>query len=192
MKKKARVGFDFDKIFVNYPQFVPDSVIDRLYKKKGDKLAYRIPGSFEQWIRTLSHYHYFRTPIQQNISILRQIHNKKNVDVFLISSRFGFLKSKTENWLAKYNMHKYFNGIYFNFDNQQPHMFKNTIIQQLDITHFADDDMYTIDFLSRKNPTIQFYWLSKKKKIPLSLASNVTQITKLDDILPTIYNSNHI
>ena len=98
-----RIGFDLDKIFVDYPPIIPDKIVDRLYKKKTDgKLLYRIPSKPEQIIRRLSHLSFLRPPITENISYLKRI-PKKEHKLYLISSRYDFLKQPTEKLMKKHN-----------------------------------------------------------------------------------------
>src|SRR5690554_3979395 len=106
-----RIGFDFDKIFVSYPPFVPDFLIDYLYKKRNGKLKYRYPGYFEKHLRILSHTFIFRPPLKNNIDALKKISSDKKNSIYLISSRFSFLQKKTENWLKRTSIAKYFKGI---------------------------------------------------------------------------------
>src|SRR3989344_7477005 len=101
MNKKLGIGIDFDRIFVNYPPFVPGPIIERFYKKRNHKLSYRIPGKAEQKLRILLHTPLLRQPIKNNIDELEKIHNEEDCDTYLISSRFSFLKGKTNLWNKK-------------------------------------------------------------------------------------------
>src|SRR3989338_5991982 len=67
--------------------------------------------------------------LYKNLSSFRSIVKKNNLHTFLISGRFGFLRKKTEEWLERYKLKPFFKEIYFNFDNEQPHVFKNEIIR---------------------------------------------------------------
>jgi len=157
------IGFDLDKIFIDYPPFIPDSLIDSLYRKTSSStLSYRIPSLPEQIIRKVSHHSIFRPPIKNNISFMRGIFAKKKNKYFLISSRFGFLKRETYIILKKYQLDKLFHGIHFNFNNEQPHLFKNKTIQQLHIDYYIDDDLPLLKFLAKKNPNKKFFWLNKQ------------------------------
>ena len=113
------IGFDFDKVFVNYPPGIPNKLIDYLYKghlalmkgkTKNVTLSYRYPGTIEQKIRMLSHAKILRPAIIENINALKKISQLKNCKTYLVSSRYGFLKSKTEEWLEKEKIEKYFSG----------------------------------------------------------------------------------
>lgn len=175
------IGFDFDKIFINYPLFVPDKLVDFLYKEKSyGILKYRIPSKPEQILRLLTHFSIFRPPIIENIAFVKAP-KKNNTKYYLISSRFGFLKKKTEHLIQKYNLKYSFNGMFFNFENMQPHFFKNENIRRLKIDRYIDDDLPLLLYLSKKNPSIKFYWLNSSKEELLS--KNLFAIIKISDIL---------
>lgn len=181
--KKLKIGFDFDKVFVDYPPFIPTVIIDRLYKKQNTTLSYRFPHLFEQKIRILSHHRLFRPPIKHNIESLKKMSNDKNFELYLISGRFGFLKTQTQRWIEFYEFDKFFKNLYFNFDNRQPHEFKNAMIQKLKIDKYIDDDLDTLRFLSEQNPKIEFYWLIKKSFfLSQSLPHNVIPVNNIEEL----------
>ena len=131
------IGFDLDKIFIDYPPFIPSGVIDKLYKKKANGvLLYRIPSKPEQMVRRLSHLPLLRPPIKDNIRFLKSISKEKN-KLYLISSRFDFLRGITEKLMEKQGFDKVFDGMYFNFDNQQPHIFKKRCFKKTQIRHIC-------------------------------------------------------
>jgi len=176
-------GFDLDKVFINYPPFVPDRLINSLYvKKERDKLIYRIPSKPEQILRKITHLSYFRPPIIENIRFTNNLtRERKNGNRYLISGRFGFLKNETHNIIKKYNFEKIFTSMFFNFDNEQPHVFKNRIIDRLELDRYVDDDLHLLKFLSQKNPKIVFFWLNKKHK--KKLKNNIFAIKNLFEII---------
>src|SRR3989344_4733179 len=139
--KIQKIAFDFDKVFVDYPPFVPSSIIDLLYKKRNRKLSYRIPGKLEQQIRILSHHSLLRAPMKNNIQALSEIVKDKNIETYIISSRFSFLKKRTNDWNKKNNISKYFSKLFFNYRDEQPHLFKEKILKHENIDKFIDDDL---------------------------------------------------
>lgn len=175
------IGFDLDKIFINIPPFIPERIIEFLYKEKANEsLRYRIPSKAEQIIRIFSHYPLFRPPIKKNMSYIQELSKKNTNKYFLISSRFGFLKGRTL-WIIKhYNLDKIFNAMYFNYGNSQPHKFKNEIINKLKLHIFVDDDLQLLEYLSNKNPKIKFFWLNPKESKPFK--KNLTAIKNLSEI----------
>jgi hypothetical protein len=180
--REIRIGFDFDNVFVNNPPFIPDFVIDWIYKKKSKTLKYRMPGELEQKIRILSHFPIFRHPIKYNIDALKELH-KSNYSLYLLSGRLGFLDKRTEHWLKKYPITKYFQEIYFNLKNDQAHYFKDYYIKSLRITHFIDDDLDLLLYLAKENPNVSFFWINTsrflKRYIPFD---NIKEIKKISDI----------
>lgn len=185
------VGFDFDKVFIDYPPFIPYFFIDYLYKGssvfrknriKNTVLHYRFPGTLEQKIRILSHYPIFRHPIKKNISALQKLSNHKECKVYLVSSRFGFLKKRTDNILNKYKLDKYFDGIYFNYNNQQPHAFKEETIKKLKIDTYIDDDLDLAFYLAKKIPTLKIYWVKDGRHEEHDLPKNITAVKDLEEL----------
>lgn len=176
------IGFDLDKIFINHPPLIPDKIMEYLYKKKSKKeLAYRIPSRFEQYIRIFSHHSIFRPAIQGNIDFLKKNKIGKIHTYILVSSRFSFLKDRTEAIIKKYNLLGYFQGLYFNHNDNQPHYFKNDMIKKLHIERFVDDDLELLKFLSEKNKERTFFWFNTKED--RKIAHNLFAITNLEKII---------
>lgn len=176
------LGFDLDKIFIDYPPFIPPEIINRLYKEKSDGLlAYRMPKKPEQILRIISHYHLFRAPISKNLEFVKKLKKRQNHKHFLISSRFSFLKKTTELVVKKNKLNELFDKLYFNFNDLQPHLFKNEIIRKLKIQRYVDDDLFLLKFVAAKNQKSLFFWLNNKVKKRLN--KNIIAITDLSEML---------
>ncbi len=175
------IGFDLDNVFINTPPFIPKSFIDKLYKKRDNGiLLYRIPGKSEQIVRKLSHLSLFRPAIKENLVFLQSLPKDKN-KLYLISSRFKFLENRTNRIIQKYHLYKIFDGMYFNFSNEQPHIFKNRIIKNLKLDYYIDDDLSLLKYVAQLNPKTKFFWLDHAKE-KRSLEKNITSISKLSKI----------
>lgn len=177
-----RIGFDLDQVFVDKPPVIPYAVLERLYKKKNTSLAYRIPGLFEQRIRILSHHWIFRPPIKENIDALSEISMDKALELYMITGRFGFLRNRTSAILKRYRIEGYFKGIYLDVQNEQPHVFKNRMLQKFHIEKYVDDDVDLLLYLSERNPGVHFFWLAKKSDIEKkTLPKNIVVIRDLEE-----------
>lgn len=175
-----KIGFDLDQIFIDTPPLIPSSVINKLYKKKDNGiLLYRIPSKPEQTIRQVSHFQFFRPPIQQNMTFLKNLDHKKN-QYYLISSRFSFLRQKTQQIIQKYGFNKHFTEMYFNYEDNQPHLFKNEILQKLKLAAYVDDDLSLLKFVAKNNPETRFFWYNKTSTDKIS--DNLQGITHLDTL----------
>lgn len=176
------IGFDFDKVFIDYPPFVPAILINRIYKKKAKgALLYRIPSKPEQLLRRISHHHRLRPMIKKNLIVLQAISEKNNHKLYLISSRFGFLKKPTDKIVKNHELEKFFHELHFNFNDKQPHLFKDELIKKLKIERYVDDDLPLLKFLAKRNHKTKFFWLNSKKEEKMS--RNLLAITNLEDVL---------
>ena len=175
------VGFDLDKVFINFPFFVPTKIIDFFYKGRSNgSLTYRIPSRLEQIVRIFSHYPLFRAPIIENINYVRNLTLANKNKYYLISSRFGFLEKKTTDLIKKYNLDKIFNTMYFNYENKQPHLFKDEVIKKLNLDLYLDDDLELLEYLAKNNPKTKFFWLNKK--ISNSLKDNLFAVKNISEM----------
>jgi len=179
--KNIRIAFDFDKVFVDYPPLIPSALINYLYKKRNHNLSYRIPGPIEKRIRIFSHTHFLRHPIKENIHILSEMFDSNKYLIFLISSRFSFLRGRTEEWDKRHKISRFFKEMYFNFKDEQPHLFKDRIIKEGKIEKFIDDDLDLLFYLAERNPNVDFYWLGNFKPNK-PLPKNIMQIKTLSEI----------
>jgi hypothetical protein len=162
------IGFDLDKVFINFPPFVPSEIIDLIYKgKTNHELKYRIPSRLEQIVRIISHHPIFRSPIAENLEYIRKLNMKNKNKYYLISSRFSFLKNRTTDLIKRHNLDKIFNAMYFNYENKQPHQFKNEIIKKINLDMFVDDDLQLLEYLTNRNSKTKFFWLNNKISKPL-------------------------
>ena len=175
------IGFDLDKIFIDYPPFVPSELINRLYKQKSNGLLlYRIPSKLEQIIRVISHYPFLRPPIVENIQFVEHLAKNKKHNYYLISSRFSFLKYRTELIIKKYNLEKIFDAMIFNFKDKQPHLFKTQAIRELKIDRYVDDDLPLLEFTAQNNQKTKFFWLNQNQSKQLS--KNLFAIMNLSEM----------
>lgn len=178
-----RIGFDFDRVFVNIPPFLPISFINKYYKKRDNGiLLYRIPTRPEQLVIKATHFRSFRQPMKRNMKFLRELAKEKEHHLYLISSRFKFLEPETQYLIKKYELDKIFEKMYFNFENKQPHEFKNELLRKLDLDIFVDDDLSLVRYIAKNNPKTEFFWFDEHAK-PAKLGENIRAITSLSDIL---------
>jgi len=180
-QNSMNIGFDFDKIFIDYPPLFPAKLIDKLYKQRDNGiLLYRIPSYPEQLFRKATHLSFLRPPIKENLALLKSI-SKKDNRLYLISSRYKFLQHETNRLINKYELDKIFDEMYFNFDNKQPHLFKEEILKKLHLDLYVDDDLSLIKHVAKSNPNTKFFWLNTNNE-KKSLPANVFEIKKLGEI----------
>src|SRR5207237_443106 len=96
------------------------------------------------------------------------------------SSRFKFLEKRTSELINRHGLDKVFDEMYFNFENSQPHIFKNDILKKLNLDIYIDDDLSLIKHVAKENHKTKFFWLSTVKKE--DLPSNISAVSKLADV----------
>lgn len=176
------IGFDLDKVLIDYPPLMPPGLIDKLYKKRDNGvLIYRIPKLPEQIIRKASHAPILRRAIKENLNFLKNISKEEN-KLYLISSRFKFLEKRTEKLIKQYGLDKIFDEMYFNFENEQPHIFKERIIKKLNLDIYVDDDLSLIRHVSVGSLKTKFFWLNQDQENK-PLTENIFAISNLSKIL---------
>ena len=176
-----KIGFDLDKVFIDTPPLIPAGIINSLYKAQDNGiLRYRIPSRPEQLFRKATHLPFLRQGIKHNLHILQSLAQQKH-SLYLISSRFKFLEPETEHIIQKYHLDNLFKKMYFNYENRQPHEFKNDILKQLQLDMYIDDDLSLVKYVAKHNPKTKFYWLDPGAK-PISITKNITATNRLDDI----------
>jgi hypothetical protein len=145
---------------------VPKRLLEWLFKGGGSRLHYRFPHSnLEQMIRKISHFYLFRPPMGKNINFIKKIAKDDDYELYIVSSRYSFLKRETEIWLEKRNLEKLFKKIYLNEKNEQPHLFKEKVLKEIKPDIFIDDDEAIVDYLCQKTKT-HIYCFSLKKVTP--------------------------
>jgi hypothetical protein len=175
------IGFDLDKVFIDYPPLISPKLIDKLYKKRDNGvLIYRIPSYPEQLLRRASHAPFLRPAIKENLEFLKNI-SKKDHKLYLISSRFKFLEKHTQKLVQRFRLDEIFDGLYFNYGNLQPHIFKEEVIKGLNLDSYIDDDLSLIKHVAKTSPKTKFFWLNQAK-MKQDLPDNVFSISKLAEI----------
>jgi len=175
------IGFDLDRVFINYPPLFPTKLIDKLYKSRDDEdLSYRIPALPEQLVRKATHLPFMRSVIKDNMEFLKRISKNEN-KLFLISSRYKFLQKETNRLIKKYNLDKFFDSMYFNYENIQPHHFKDQVLKTLNLDIYIDDDLSLLKHVAKNNNKTKFYWLNHSKENKI-LPKNIKSIFKLEEI----------
>ncbi len=166
-RKIIRIGFDLDGVIVGKPPLVPKGLIEFLTKKPANSsLHFRFPKScLEQCVRKFSHFYLFRPPLRQNINFIKKLNSKK-YELYVISGRYSFLTLETDRWLKKRGLGNLFKAVFINLGNEQPHLFKERIIKELNLDYFFEDDKETKEYLQERFKENNFFLVSKK--LPLS------------------------
>lgn len=160
MAKKLRVGFDFDGVLVYNPLRVarhPITLFKRtvLHQKK---TKFTIPKNRWQKIiwAILHETSIFPSP---GFSLARQLIENDAIEAYLISGRFAYLEKSLLSWLNRHGVADKFKSIHINRHDEQPHLFKEKTIKDLDLDVFIEDNFDIVEHLSKNRSKTRVYWV---------------------------------
>jgi hypothetical protein len=71
--------------------------------------------------------------------------------------------------------------MYFNYENKQPHEFKNEVLKKLKLDIYVDDDFSLLRFVAKDNPKTTFYWYNQEQRNG-QLPKNIRSVSDLKTI----------
>jgi hypothetical protein len=161
MRKKIRVGFDFDGVVAYNPLRVVRSSITFVKKKilRRKNTAFTIPkGGLPRFIWRIAHDTSFFP--SRGTGTLRKLVETDRIEAYLISGRFGYLEDHLNTWLTRNKMKQYFTKININKNDEQPHKFKERTIRKLGLDFYIEDNWDIVEHLSKTVPETKVYWVT--------------------------------
>src|SRR4030042_3320327 len=163
--ERIRIGIDLDGVLALQPMngfwFRLRLMKEELLKKLSVNTYYLPRGNFERLIWKVINQR--RKPFVDNSGLLKKFSKLPNTELYLITSRYSFMKKITSDWLKKYNLMKYFKEIIYNNGDGNPHRFKVDMVNQLHLQYFIDDDWETISALHAMT-NADIIWISEQGK----------------------------
>jgi len=155
MKKKQsalKVGFDLDGVILYNPARIARPIIAQikhlLFGKKRDLKFYHPKTEVEKWFWWL--FHKSSIYIAPGLDEVKKLVKTKKIKAYLITSRYSFLKNDLKKWLKKTKIDQYFDGIYYNKNDEEPHLFKERMINKLKLDVFVEDNWDIVKYLNLK------------------------------------------
>lgn len=169
-----KIGFDLDGVLLYNPAriFRPITVgLKKILPKKKNSEK--------------THFYYPKTPIEQALwhivhwsslfvaegfEDIKELSKKKEIEPYIITSRYDCLKSDFQRWLKTLNKENSFVKTFHNEQNLQPHVFKAEKIKELGLDFFVEDNWDIVRHINKntKTPTL---WISNAldREIPYDL-----------------------
>jgi len=95
----------------------------------------------------------------RGIEKLKQMAESGKYEFYLITGRYGFVKSETFHWLDKYQLTGVFKKIFINSDSEQPHLYKRRIIKSSNFDYFIEDNIDIVRDLTNRGVKTKIYWI---------------------------------
>lgn len=157
--RTIKVGFDFDGVIAYNPLRIlraPFVTLRRIVTHKKD-LEFPIPKTkTSRFLWTLAHKtSYFPAA---GVQELKELLKKREIEGYLITGRYGFLKDDLEKWLSNHNLNGLFKEMYVN-STEQPHLFKERMVKKLGLDYYLEDNWDIVNYLRSKKLKPEIHWI---------------------------------
>lgn len=159
--KPLKIGFDLDGVILYNPMriFRPFASFLRPYIFHRKNRKFYFPKTrLEKFIWRLLHHSSLW--IAPGVEDILNLSKKGKIEAYIITARYSFLKDDFTNWIKKIDPYQYLNASIYNKNDEQPHLFKEKIIDKLNLDVFVEDNWGIVNYLSKKKPEkTKIYWI---------------------------------
>ena len=165
-KEKIKVAFDMDGVLLYNPSRIFRTLISKskkanLFPRK-ELEFYHPQNKFEKWFWLFLHKSSFK--IANGFKKLEKMVKAGDLEIYIVSGRFSCLQNDSKKWLKKLNKKNMFKGIYFNDCDQDPHVFKEKMLKELQVDYFVEDNWDVVNYLHHKlelkNQKPEIWWVT--------------------------------
>lgn len=149
--KPLKVGFDFDGVLLYNPTRIvraPVVLFKHFFMPRREK-KFTIPkGRIAKFAWKMAHLSSFM--IAPGLSEIERLVRAGKIEAHIITARFDFLEHDFKKKLQSVNKSGIFTSAHFNKKNEQPHLFKERMINELKLDAFVEDNYDIVNYLSKK------------------------------------------
>jgi hypothetical protein len=159
-KAPLKVGFDLDGVILYNPARIARPIVALIKKKllKKKKLKFYVPDSpHEKFLWRI--FHWSSLFIAPGFKEVKPLADKKHIEPYIITARFDFLKHDFHKWIQRGKIDTYFKAWFHNSKNEQPHLFKERMIRELDLDVFIEDNYDIVNHLHKVFPDKEIIWV---------------------------------
>ncbi len=153
--KPLKVGFDLDGVLFFNPLRFVRGPLDLI--KKGGTLEYIPKTRIEQFLWRIIHMSSF-TPAS-GWQKIRDLSKAGLIEPYVVTARFKCLKKDFDHCMQIVNAPDYFAGYYQNLQDEQPHKYKERMINELGIEYYVEDNWNIVEHLT-KTTSAKILWVS--------------------------------
>lgn len=159
MARKITVGLDFDGVLAYNPFRVaraPIAMVKR-HLLGVTKTQFFVPRSrFERFFWVVM----FESSVFPacGTGLLRTLVGEGHVEAHLVTGRFSFMKDSFHSWLTRHQFREVFTTIRMNEKNEQPHLFKQRMIEQGQFDYYIEDNLDIVRYLNGRTKT-KVFWI---------------------------------
>lgn len=149
--KKIKVGIDFDGVLAYNPLRVaraPVVILKKILGINGGRKFYVPKTRIEKFLFWLPHELSFFPA--QGTSLLIDLVEKGKIEAHIISGRYGYLRPSLDRWIKVKKIDHIFSSVHTNLNNEQPHLYKERVIKELDLDYYIEDNYDIVEHLKGK------------------------------------------
>lgn len=191
--KKLKVGFDMDGVVLYNPARIIRPLISLLKDKgliKRRQLQFYVPTSnWEKRFWWL--FHQSSIFVAPGLPALKKMVDMGSVEAYLITGRFSHLKPDFEKWRRRFESKKIFTKYYLNEKDEQPHLFKEKMINKLGLDVFIEDNWDIVNYLqNRSKKKTKIFWIYNLFDRGIDYPDRFSSLSKTLDCLQTLISNN--
>jgi hypothetical protein len=159
MTKRLKVGFDFDGVIAYNPFRIVRPILAFLKKDVlgVKKLKFWYPRHRWQQIFWIILHESSVFPAN-GIDQFKTLVSNGTIEAHLVTARYSFLDGHLFRWLDRHKLRKYFKTINFNKRDEQPHLFKERLINKHQFDVFVEDNLDIVKHLHGRSKT-KIFWI---------------------------------
>ena len=157
--KKIKIGLDFDGVVAYNPFRVIRAPITffkrKILKKRGTRFF--VPKN--DWQKGLWRIlHESSVFPADGVGLLKEMAKNPKYEFHLITARYSFLRGDLDKWLKKNGLTNIFTSINSDDLDEQPHLFKESMVSKLGLDYFVEDNLDIVSHL-RKATQVRIFWI---------------------------------
>ena len=160
-QKTLKVGLDLDGVILYNPARIVRPIVALIKKALLHKKRTNFYVPKSKWEQYMWHlFHKSSIFIAPGFIDFLKLAKDRNIELYIVTARYSFLKDDLEQWLKKINVDRHFAGWYYNKDDEQPHLFKEKMITKLGLDVFVEDNWDIVRHCNEKLKTgTRIYWI---------------------------------
>jgi hypothetical protein len=152
--KAIRVGIDFDGVLAYNPFRVvraPVTYVKRKILRQKTTRFYIPQTGVEKALWTILH----ESSIfpAKGVHLLKELVREKKIDAHLVTARYSFLQKHLYEWLKRNTIEDVFSSITINTHDEQPHIYKEKVINQKKFDYFIEDNLDIVEHVASRTDT---------------------------------------
>lgn len=154
------VGFDFDGVVIYNPLHVaraPIAWFKRHFLGLNKTSFYKPKNKWQIFIWKLLFC--IEIPAKSGLREIERLKNEGKINPILLTGRFDLSPSKVQKILARAGFPNLFTEIITNSKNEQPHVFKERVIQEKKMEVYVEDNIDIVIYLKKRLPQVRFFWM---------------------------------